>query len=111
MPQIVAALPQPQSSKEARDDVEDSETPMSTPESKDGQSPSGGDGISAEKAKENRKSVGMSEPHLAPNVDYLREKDYLMMYPRYEKSYMESIAPKHQAPKEVHSEGIKIGLV
>lgn len=98
---MLTSFPQSQSSKQAREDVEESESPMSTPESKDGQGSGDSEGISAEKAEENRHSVGMAEPHLAPNVDYLREKDYLMMYPRYEKAYMESISPKHQAPQEV----------
>lgn len=41
------------------------------------------------------------EDETTPNVEYLRQKDYLMMYPRYEREYMEGITPKHQQPRQV----------
>ena len=46
-------------------------------------------------------SGSLSVPDNTPDVDYLRKKDYLMMYPRYERDYMESISPKHQTPQKV----------
>lgn len=60
-------------------------------------------GEQIEKAAEAERRHEPLEPEHAPNVDYLRQKDYLMMYPRYEKTYMESIAPKHQPPEKVRS--------
>lgn len=64
-------------------------------------------GEQIEKAAEAERRHEPLEPEHAPNVDYLRQKDYLMMYPRYEKTYMESIAPKHQPPEKLYE---KTGL-
>ena len=85
--QSVALEPQAQSSEEAREKVENE---------------GGGDITSADVQHSHRSAAeGTGEEQTGPNVDYLRQKDYLMMYPRYEKDYMEKISPKHQEPKQV----------
>ena len=88
--QRVVSFPPAQSSKEAREDVdnvkdEDITSAHVEHSHSHAQDPAAG---------------GLSDPEHAPNVEYLRKKDYLMMYPRYETDYMESISPKHQTPEK-----------
>lgn len=83
--------PQVQTSEEAREKVDDADEGDIT-----AAKVQHGDGSATENFHEDEEHV--------PNMDYLRQKDYLMMYPRYEKEYMEKIAPKHQQPQQVRRE-------
>lgn len=91
--QHVLAFPQAQSSEEAREKVDN------VKEEEDITSAH----VEHSHSHAQDHSGSISDPEHAPNVDYLRQKDYLMMYPRYERDYMESIAPKHQTPQKVSS--------
>jgi hypothetical protein len=50
---------------------------------------------------DSKKGNEVEEDELKPNAEFMKQKDYLLMYPRYEKAYVEKIRPRHKAPEKV----------